>query len=298
MAIAVEPARAPAPEKRRRRARWLPLSDLEFAGCVTERMTLAEYDAHPEDDRRIEFFDSEFEQAWIAEDGPSPAHEEPGRRLVELAHEIAMVRGAPMAFCGSGQLRVRNPATGAVRAMHPDELIYLDPDRAFRLGRFIRIGRDAWPDVVLEVDITRDTRRDKVKLYEEWGFPELWVEVPDAEYPRRRSGLRPGLRIYLLEEGRFVLSKTSRAFPGWKASEIHRALNEKAITAATTEVLRRVGRVLGDREGTRSEDNPLLGATLAEGRAQGHAEGRVAMARAILKSRHVPVIPAGWSASR
>ncbi len=255
-------------------------------------MTLAEYDALPEDDRKIEFFDSESGLAWMAEDGPSLTHEQPGVRLAVLAERIAMVRGAPMAFGGSGQLRVRNPGTGFMRVMCPDQLIFLDPSRVSGNGRFLSVGRDPYPDVVLEVDITRDTRRDKAKLYEEWGFPELWVEVPDAEFPRRRAGLRPELRIYLLEEGQFVQSKASRAFPGWTATEIHRALNEKTISAATTEVLRRVGRVLGDREGTRSEDDPLLGATLAEGRA----EGRAALVRTMLASRNIGVSSAGWSA--
>jgi len=86
----------------------------------------------------------------------------------------------------------------------------------------------------------------------------------------------------------------SRAFPGWRAIEIQRALNERTISAATTEVLRRVGRVLGDREGTRSEDDPLLGATLAEGRAK----GRAALMRAMLASRNIEVSSGGWSADR
>ncbi len=296
METAVAPQKAPqrASKRARRRSRWSSVSELEFAGCVSQRMTLAEYDALPEDDRKIEFFDSESGLAWMAEDGPSLTHEQPGVRLAVLAQQIAMVRGAPMAFGGSGQLRVRNPATGFVRVMCPDQLIFLDPSRVSGNGRFLSVGRDPYPDVVLEVDITRDTRRDKAKLYEEWGFPELWVEVPDAEFPRRRSGLRPELRIYLLEEGHFVQSKASRAFPGWTAIEIHRALNEKTISATTTEVLRRVGRVLGDREGTRSEDDPLLGATLAEGRAK----GRAALVRTMLASRNIGVSSADWPAER
>ncbi len=320
METAVAPQKAPqrASKRARRRSRWSSVSELEFAGCVSQRMTLAEYDALPEDDRKIEFFDSESGLAWMAEDGPSLTHEQPGVRLAVLAQQIAMVRGAPMAFGGSGQLRVRNPATGFVRVMCPDQLIFLDPSRVSGNGRFLSVGRDPYPDVVLEVDITRDTRRDKAKLYEEWGFPELWVEVPDAEFPRRRSGLRPELRIYLLEEGRFAQSKVSRAFPGWTATEIHRALNEKTISATTTEVLRRVGRMLGDREGTRSEDDPLLGVTLAEGfakgrtegfakgrtegfvegRTEGFVEGRAALVRTMLASRNIEISSAGWPAER
>ena len=42
--------------------------------------------------------------------------------------------------------------------------------------------------MVMVVDNTTDVRRGKLALYESWGFPELWVEVPDT---RRRAG-RPG----------------------------------------------------------------------------------------------------------
>ena len=163
--------------------------------------------------------------------------------------------------------------------------------------------------MVLEVDNTRDTRRDKLALYEEWGFPELWVEVPNAWSPSRPRGLRPELRIYLLEGERYVLSPESRAFVGWRADEIHRALNEPVISEETSAVLERVGRALGEREGTGPDDDPLLGSnrrrTRAEGRAEGlatgRAEGRVAgraeglaisragLVRAILASRGIRV---------
>ena len=147
--------------------------------------------------------------------------------------------------------------------------------------------------MVVEVDSTTDVRRNRLKLYEAWGFPEVWVEVPDAYAPSRPAGLRSGLRIYLLEGGRYAPSETSRAFPGWRAAEIHGALNERVISEETSEILSRVGRALGEREGTGPDDDPLLREQRAEGRAQG--VGR--MARAVLRQRGVAV-PADFPAGR
>ncbi|MYE85379.1 MAG: hypothetical protein F4X31_03945 [Gammaproteobacteria bacterium] len=101
------------------------------------------------------------------------------------------------------------------------------------------------------------------------------------------------MTIYLLEQGRYEVAATSRAFPGWKASSIHRALNEEQMSPTTLKDLARLGRVLGRREGTGPDDDPQLGghrrwahrqgreAGLQEGRQKGLAEQRtllVAMA--------------------
>ena len=74
-------------------------------------------------------------------------------------------------------------------------------------------GEDDFPDVVLEVDHTTDVRRAKLGLYEAWGFPEVWVEVPDAgaaaagtDGPPAGGGRLPGVgrewRVSGLDGGR------------------------------------------------------------------------------------------------
>ena len=123
------------------------------------------------------------------------------------------------------------------------------------------------------------------------------MEVPEAFSPGRPRGLKTGLRIYLREGERFVLSEQSRAFPGWRATEIHRALNEVVISEETSQVLARVGKALGDREGTGPDDDPLLRAVgrqkqaegRAEGRATGRAEVRGGLVRAMVASRGIEV---------
>ena len=86
-------------------------------------------------------------------------------------------------------------------------------------------------------------------------------------------------------------AEESPALPGWWAVEIHRALNEWVISEETSVVLSRVGEALGEPEGTGPEDDVLLGPYGRERRAEGRAEDRAAMARALLRRRGVPVPP-------
>ena len=176
-------------------------------------------------------------------------------------------------------------------------MVYLHPTRA-RLPRpALTIGEHDFPDVVLEVDHTTDVRRRKLGQYEAWGFPEVWVEVPDARPSGRPRSRRSGLTIHLLEDGAYREAAASRAFPGWTAAEVHAALNEEIFSAGTSAVLERVGAVLGEREGTGPDDDPLLGAQRrrshaqghAEGRAEGRAEDRIGFARALLAAHGIEV---------
>ena len=97
--------------------------------------------------------------------------------------------------------------------------------------------------------------------------------------------------IHLLHEGRYRTDTESRAFPGWTADEIHTAMNELERSAATSEVLTRVGRTLGTRDGTGPDDMPWLRIQREEGRArgwaqgqaQGQAQGRVALLETLMR---------------
>ena len=174
--------------------------------------------------------------------------------------------------------------------------------------------------MVLEVDHTTDVRRGKLRLYESWGFPELWVEVPERRSRSRPRRRRAGLTIHLLEGGAYRESPVSRAFPGWRAKAIHTAMNEAEPSGWTHAMLEHLGRTLGERDGTGPDDDPLLYSLrdqsrtegraegraeglaegeakgraegraegLAEGEAKGRAEGLAKMAREVLRARDVP----------
>ena len=252
-------------------------------------MTPAEYEAH---EGRVEFFDSRAEIAWMVREPTHAPHEEPRNRLGGIVERIALVRGSPIKSLGETRIRWTEPGSGEDRSIHPDQMLFLHPDRTEgKISQYLDVGEDPYPDVVLEVDSTTDVRRNRLKLYEEWGFPELWVEVPAAYSPSRPTGLRSGMQIYLLEAGRYTLSDESRAFPGWRAAEIHRALNEQVVSEETSAVLWRVGRALGEREGTGPEDDVLLGPYGREQRAEGRVEDRAHLIRALLRQRDVHVPP-------
>ena len=269
----------------------------EFPGCKPIRLSHDEIDAF---EGRLEYWDGSTSVAWVCEP-TSPYHEEPSETLSELMARIAAVRGAPIKRYGHMDLLLRG-ADGRKRAiLQADQSVYLHPARARLPGpAAMEIGEQDFPDVVLEVDHSTDVRRGKLGLYQAWGFPEVWVEVPDKRAPSRARGRRPGLTIHLREAGGYRVSAESRAFPGWRAAEIHAAMNETTVSARTCEVLERVGAALGAREGTGPDDDPLVRSQRRQafdrGRAQGETQGRAELVRAMLAVRGIEVsaaFPAG-----
>ena len=239
----------------------------------------------------------------------SPYHESPSQILAALVDRIAAVRGSPIRCFGAMDLLLRDEAGERWRILQADQAVYLHPVEANLPGKeAMVIGEHAYPDVVMEVDYSTDARPSKLGLYASWEFPEVWLDVPE-ERPRSRprNGV-PGLTIYLLDGGAYRVVGESRAFPGWRAEEIHVALNERVSSEATCAVLERVGLALGAREGTGPDDNPLLRSQRrqgyeqgrsrgqVEGRAEGRVEARLGMVRRMLRSRGVGVsdgFPAG-----
>ena len=299
-------ALASAPLKRARPKRKGPakvrgeldLTQLDFVGCDAVHMSPVQYSRFEE---RLEVWDAELQTAWIVREWPPGLiHESPSQRLAGLAERIAAVRGSPIACGGTLGLMVTDRRGDPRRVMRPDQAIYVSPTRVELEGLgAILVGEQRLPDLVMEVDNTTDVRRGKLKLYESWGFPELWVEVPDRESPSRPAGLRPGLTIYLLEGGAYRISSASRAFPGWRAADIHLALNEFALSERSLALVEGMGRRLGARDGTGPDDDPMLRSLRAEseakgrakgkaeGRAEGRAESRARMVRALLLARGI-----------
>ena len=262
-----------------------------FPGCTPVHLPRAELEHF---ERRLEYWEAATETAWVCEP-VTPYHERPSRLLPQLTVSIARVRGSRIECLGSMDLLLRDEHGEPQLIMQADESLYLHPDRARLPAAAMVVSQDDFPDVVLEVDHTTDARRGKLPLYESWGFPEVWVDVPDAPSPSRPRARRPGLTIHLLENGRYRVAAQSRAFPGWTAVEIHAALNEPAPSAQTSAVLERVGGALGAREGTGPDDDPLLRSQ----RRAGFERGRAQMVRQILLSRGIEVseeFPAGAAA--
>ena len=268
-----------------------PLCELKLVGCKAVPMTYAQLRRY---EGRLEVWDAETETAWMVREPTSADHESPSHGLTGLVERIAAVRGSPISCYGSMDLLVRDAQGNTRRIMQADQTVYLRPSRAeFSGAGALVVGRGRYPNVVLEVDHTTDVRRGKLKLYQAWGFPELWVEVPERRAPSRPKSRMPGLTIHLLEDGAYREAPESVAFPGWRAEDIHEAMNEAGRSARTNTTLEHLGRRLGAQEGTGPDNDSLLRSlrdqSRAQGLAQGLAEGRAEMVRQMLLSRGIEV---------
>jgi len=264
--------------------------DEDFPGCESFPLPASEIDDY---DGRLEFWDGETETAWRIPETPIQ-HERPSRQFVQVSVQFEMVRGSRISHYGSSDL-VRLDAAGRKRwLMQADETLYLHPNRVHLEGPAIYVDTDPLPDVVLEVDHTTDVRRRKLGIYKESGFPEIWVLVPWDSSVRA-----PGLSIHVRRGVGYREEGESRAFPGWKAEEIHRALTETPMSATAWRALERTARAMGAREGTTPQDHPLMASESArvqarshahghrEGREQGHREGHMHAVADLLASRGI-----------
>ena len=238
----------------------------DFPGCESFHLPAGALERY---EGRLEFWDGETETAWKVCEPTTIEHEAPTRRLAQMATRVVALRGSPIACFGSSDL-VRVDASGRKRwLMQADEVLYLHPDRVRLRGSAIDVDRDPLPDVVLEVDHTTDVRRRKLGIYMESGFPEIWVLVPwDSS---RRT---PGLAIHVRRGDGYREEARSQAFPGWGAEEIHLALTESPMSAGARRALERVALGMGEREGTRPEDDPFTRTISRKAQARGRAEGR------------------------
>ena len=246
------------------------LPGLEFPGCTPRRLRRRDLETY---DGRLEYWDARTETVWVCEP-TTPYHEEPSATLAGTLRTIAEVRGSPIKCYGTMDLMLRDSRGEPRGIMQADQSVYLHPLRAVLPGRkAMVIGEHDFPDVVLEVDHTTDARRGKLKLYEAWGFPEVWIQVPDRPSESRPRSRLPGLTVHVLEAGAYRVSEASRAFPGWTAAELHAALDETTPSVDTVAVLERVGAALGAREGTGPDDDPLLRSQRRQGLEQGLEQG-------------------------
>ena len=189
---------------------------------------------------------------------------------------------------GSADL-VRLDAAGRKRwLMQADEVLYLHPDRVRLQGPAIDVDADPLPDVVLEVDHTTDVRRRK-----------LGISTRRADSPRsgcwchgRHRCARPGWPSTCAGSDGYREEASSRAFPGWKAEEIHLALTEAPLSEAAWRALERTALAMGAREGTRPEDDPLIRSVSLKADAKGYVRGREEGQREMLAANVFAVLKA------
>ena len=112
------------------------------------------------------------------------------------------------------------------------------------------------------------------------------MEVPRRWPSRGVRGRRPGLTIHVLE-GRAATGNRRRAgrSPAGGRRPIHDALNEAEPTGWTHAKLERVGRTLGERDGTGPDDNAFLRSFGTRAGRRAGLGGRATMVRQMLRSR-------------
>ncbi len=272
---------------RRPREPQRPLDPRDFPGCRAVHLPVGELDDY---DGRIEYWEARTETAMILAEPATVYHEIPSAGVAGLVEMISQARGAKILALGSADLVQRGEKGGVEVLMQADAVFFLD--QPWPTGKAIDVDRGPLPDVVLEVDHTTDVRRRKLGVYASLGFPEVWVEVPEPVWLAPRTSGRPRLTIYLLEGGGYVESAASRAFSGWRAAEIHRALNEETKSEETVAALRRVGRRMGRATGTSPDDDRFLAAERAESRAEGSLDTARSLVRQALQARGVAATPA------
>ena len=254
--------------------------DEDFPGCESFHLPASEIDHY---EGRLEFWDGYTETAWKIPETPIQ-HEGPSRKLTQMSERWAMLRGSPISSYGSSDL-VRLDAAGRKRwLMQADEVLYLHPGRVRLEGPAIDVDADPLPDVVLEVDHTTDVRRRKLGIYKESGFPEIWVLVPWESSVRE-----PGLAIHVRHGEEYREEAASRAFPGWRAEEIHLALTEAPMSETAWRALERTALAMGAREGTTSQHDPLIRSISLKAEARGRSEMLAANVLTVLKARGIEV---------
>ena len=107
--------------------------------------------------------------------------------------------------------------------------------------------------------------------------------------PWEASVRAPGLAIHVRRGTGYQEEGASRAFPGWKAEEIHRALTESPLSETAWRALERTALAMGAREGTKPEDDPLTRSISLEAEARGRSEMLAANVLTVLKARGIAV---------
>jgi Uma2 family endonuclease len=129
---------------------------------------------------------------------PSNDHSRPSRLLDRLLGEFCERRGLVLEAWGDATWRKKT----ALKAAEADCCYYVsNADRVIGKKGFSLDKSDPPPDIVVEIDLTTDSRR-KFSIYAGFGVPEVWIY--DGE----------SLRFYELIEGRYEEAPNSRNLPG------------------------------------------------------------------------------------
>jgi Uma2 family endonuclease len=130
-----------------------------------------------------------------------------GRLIVVLTEELGM----PVQSCGD----MPCDREDLERALEPDESYYLRNEPLVRGKEEIDLTTDPPPDLAVEIDVTRNSRR-RLGVYAALGVPEVWRFDGEALEVHR---LGPG--------GQYTVSDTSGHFPQVPVQELAAFLRQR-----------------------------------------------------------------------
>jgi Uma2 family endonuclease len=109
------------------------------------------------------------------------------------------------------------------QGIEPDDCFYIENEARVRGKKRIDLSVEPPPDLALEIDVTSRTHPS---IYEALGVPELW---------RFEKGK---LKIYLLEDGKYVESQKSKNFPNLPLIEAIPEYLERCSTVGVNKTLK------------------------------------------------------------
>ncbi len=120
-----------------------------------------------------------------------------------------------------GSTTLKNEAMSQV--VEPDACFYIQNQAAVIGKNRINLNIDPPPDLAIEIDITSRTKLDN---YQMLGVPELW-----------RYG-KQGLKIHVLENGKYVESNFSPTFPGIPIIELVNQYIQQSQVIGSSQAIR------------------------------------------------------------
>jgi len=159
-----------------------------------------------------------YDRGYLEIMSPSREHEHVKRLLGRMIEAVTEELDIPISSGGSTTLKVELKRRGA----EPDECYYVANETRMRGHENFDPAVDPPPDVVIEVDISRNSL-DKFAIYADFGVPEIWTYEDDA------------LGVYQLQDdGTYARRDNSPAFPFLPLKDLQGFLDRRNATDETT----------------------------------------------------------------
>ncbi len=149
---------------------------------------------------------------------PLPEHEKAKEIIGDLVKILLEARQIAFESLGSTTLK----SDRMVQGVEPDACFYIQNQAAVIGKNRLDMGIDPPPDLAIEIDLTSRTQLDNYQIL---GVPELW-----------RYG-KQGLKINILENGKYVESNFSPNFPGIPIIELINQYVQQSQVSGRTQAI-------------------------------------------------------------